>query len=101
MITFYSMPGCGFCRKAEQLFAKELASGEMVKRPHTSAPAGVRGFPTFQHGDKMHSGLPSSKTMLYAKLDVKGTVVGVEESYRHPVPSKEHLKLPSQFVGVW
>jgi len=72
------MPGCGFCTKAKSMFKNEIKSGEIVLKPHTQAPPGVNGFPTFQApSGKMHSGLPSSKDQLYSKLEL------VIEGYSH------------------
>ena len=68
MMIMYTMDGCGFCAKAKQMFANELNSGEMMLKSPAEAPPGVSGFPTFAYNGKMHSGLPSSKEELYAKL---------------------------------
>ena len=67
-IDFYSMPGCGFCQRAEELFSTELGNGTMVKKPSSEAK-GVTGFPHFTFNEKTHTGLPSSKAELYTKLD--------------------------------
>ena len=72
-ITFYSMKGCGFCVKAEKMFASELASGEMVKKDSSEASGKFRGFPTFVNNENglSHSGLPPSKHELYKKLGLE------------------------------
>jgi glutaredoxin len=93
-VTFYSMPGCGFCVKAKQMFAAELASGQMVEKPSSQAPQGTRGFPTFTANDKTHSGLPSSKDELYKKLGISK-----EGYYRESFHSS--YKNPSMFWGVY
>ena len=62
------MNTCGYCQKAKQMLANEIANNEIVVEPASSAPAGVSGFPTFIYNGKMHSGLPQSKQQLYTKL---------------------------------
>ena len=47
MIIFFSMEGCGFCKKAEAELRDELASGRIIQKAHTEAPKGTNGFPTF------------------------------------------------------
>jgi glutaredoxin len=68
-ILFYSMQGCGYCTKAKQMFAEELASGEMIEKPAHEAGDGVNGFPHFKSEYGEHTGLPRSKEALYAKLN--------------------------------
>jgi glutaredoxin len=93
-ITFYSMPGCGFCVKAKNLFAAELASGEMIVLPSSQAPKGTTGFPTFTANGMSHTGLPSSKAELYNKL-------GVREKYqRNNRGNRGNFATPS-FFGVY
>ena len=64
------MDGCGYCVKAKQQFAQEIASGFMVVKPSSQAPQGVSGFPHFTYGDKTASGF-MSKEDLYEKLGVQ------------------------------
>lgn len=73
-ILFYSMPTCGYCKKAMQLLSNELASKEIVLKSSQEAPKGVSGFPYFVNSSngKTHTGLPSSKMDLYAKLGEGG-----------------------------
>ena len=69
-ITFYNMGSCPYCKKAKQMFAAEIASGEMIEKSADQAPKGARGFPTFTANGKMESGLPKNKEELYSKLGV-------------------------------
>ena len=73
-ILFYSMPTCGYCKRAMQLLSNELASKEIVLKSSQEAPKGVSGFPYFVNSvnNKTHTGLPSSKMELYSKLGVSG-----------------------------
>ena len=81
-ITFYNMLGCGFCKKAKDMFADEIASGEIIEKPSSEAPPGVNGFPTFSANGKLHSGLPQSKQELYSKLGVSKLGVSKEKYMR-------------------
>jgi glutaredoxin len=85
-INLFVMPGCGYCTKAKSMFSNEISSGKMKLKPHTSAPQGVRGFPTFTFGDKSHSGLPSSKKELYNKLGYS------HEGYSHVSSPPSHRR---------
>lgn len=71
-VIFYSMKGCGFCVKTEQMFASEIANGEIIKKNSSEARGKFKGFPSFENSlnGKTHSGLPSSKKALYQKLGV-------------------------------
>ena len=69
-ISLFTMKACGYCTQAKQMFAAELASGEMIEKPASEAPQGTRGFPTFTADNKTHSGLPQTKKQLYEKLDI-------------------------------
>ena len=81
-ITFYNMTGCHFCKKAKEMFAAEIASGEIIEKPSSEAPPGTRGFPTFTANGKTHSGLPQSKQELYSKLNVSNLGVSKEKYMR-------------------
>ena len=98
-ITFYSMGGCGFCDKAKAMFKDEIASGEMVVKPSSEAPAGTRGFPTFTANGKSHSGLPRSKEDLYSKLGVSKSSFS-KEKYKAPMRFGDN-KNPAMFWGVY
>lgn len=95
-VTFYTMPGCGFCVKAKEMFAAELASGEMVEKPSSQAPQDIKGFPTFTANGNTHSGLPKNKTELYKKL-------GISKEGYHDYRIRDHGKepVPSMFWGVY
>ena len=93
-ITFYSMDRCGFCNQAKAMFKDEIASGEMVVKPSSEAPAGTRGFPTFTANGKSHSGLPRSKEELYSKLGVS------KEKYKTPMRFGNN-KPPEMLWGVY
>jgi glutaredoxin len=68
-IILYSMDKCPFCVKAEAMFANDLASGKMVKKPASEAGGLSNGFPHFVSPEgKSHTGLPSSPQELYDKL---------------------------------
>ena len=72
-IIFYSMGSCGYCKKAEQLLAQEIASGKIIKKDASESPNGkFQGFPAFLHTEtgKTHMGLPQSFEDLLAKLEV-------------------------------
>ena len=73
-VNFYHMQGCGYCEKANKLFANEIKSGEMKKFKHVEAPQGVTGFPTFENPitKVKTSGLPKDKASLYKKLGING-----------------------------
>jgi glutaredoxin len=72
-ITFYNMKGCGYCRKADELFKNEISSGEMIKRPSSDAPKGVKGFPHFINdvNGKEYSGLPKDYNSLIKAIGEK------------------------------
>ena len=71
MIIFYEMKGCGFCKKARQELASEIASGLVVVKGTGEAPAGVRGFPHFVNtaNGKSSSGY-APKAKLFQALGV-------------------------------
>lgn len=76
-IVLYSMSHCPFCVKAEAMFANDLASGKMVKKPASEANGLSNGFPYFVASNgKSHTGLPSSPSELYSKLDMGGGMGG-------------------------
>lgn len=95
-ITFYTMGNrCGFCVRAEKMFAAEIENGEIIIISASKAPSHIKGFPTFMHKDKTHSGLPSSKEELYAKLEYSA------EYYHTPNFNCRNTPTPSQqYIGV-
>ena len=111
-IIFYSMKGCGFCTKAQKMFAEELANGEIIMKPSNEAPKSVRGFPTFSYKNKLHSGLPSSKEELYIKLKYskedfcsmyRYSRLGHLPGHRtgpHPTGHRTDTHHTSNFIGV-
>lgn len=113
-ILFYSMNGCSFCKKAEQLLEKEIKNGSVVMKSQSEAPAGVNGFPHFTLGNDnsvSHSGLPKSYKELVDKLKPK-SVEKYTRSYRRPNtvenfapncrrPTRHRLtEVPPEFYGV-
>jgi len=105
-VTFYTMVRCGFCNKAKEMFKDEIASGEMVVKPSSEAPAGTRGFPTFTANGKSHSGLPSSKEELYSKLGVskenyKSSDMGFSKGNYKAPPKNSRDNIPMPFWGVY
>ena len=67
-IIFFNMETCGFCARGKQLLSEEIKSGQIIVRPHTEAPQGIMGFPTFKYGDNIETGLPKSFEELASKL---------------------------------
>lgn len=86
-INFFSMEGCGHCKRAEAELAEEISGGLVVKRPSSEAPKGVTGFPTFTLGDKMAVGY-ASKAVLFEKLGVQSENF---EAKKHSHSSNEHM----------
>ena len=81
MITFYSMEGCGYCKKALAELKEEIAFGQVVVKNASDAPSGVRGFPYFTSSSgATHTGyLP--KDQLFEKLG---------ENIKHPHKEPHH-----------
>jgi hypothetical protein len=71
MIIFYAMDMCGFCTKAKSELGDEIASGFVVVKGTSDAPAGVKGFPHFVNSEngKKHSGY-APKAELFKSLGV-------------------------------
>jgi hypothetical protein len=78
MIVFFSMDGCGFCKKAEAELHDEIKKGRVHKKLHTEAPEGTNGFPTFMNTDtgKIVTGY-KPKAQLFEALGVS------MENYEH------------------
>ena len=85
MIVFFSMDGCGFCKKAEAELHDDIKKGRVLKKAHTEAPAGTNGFPTFMNTDtgKIVTGY-KPKAQLFEDLGVK------VENYEH-TQDDEHM----------
>jgi hypothetical protein len=79
MINFYSMEGCGFCKKAQAELKDEIALGKVNLKSAKEAPAGVTGFPHFTSSSgATHTGyLP--KDQLLEKLGEN-----IKEEYNKP-----------------
>jgi spore maturation protein CgeB len=92
---FYSMGSrCGHCLTSEKLLAKEIASGEIVKKGPQDAPPGVQGFPHFLSASdpsKSSSGAPQSKEQLYQKLGIS------MENYEHMDSNPEYMKMHNMY----
>ena len=86
MIVFFSMDGCGFCKKAEAELHDEIKKGRVHKKAHTEAPEGTNGFPTFMNTDtgKIVTGY-KPKTQLFEALGVS------MENYEH-TQDDEHMQ---------
>ena len=86
MIVFFSMDGCGFCKKAEAELHDEIKKGRVLKKAHTEAPTGTNGFPTFMNADtgKIVTGY-KPKAQLFEDLGVK------VENYEH-TQDDEHMQ---------
>lgn len=86
MIVFFSMDGCGFCKKAEAELRDEIEKGHVHKKAHTEAPEGTNGFPTFMNTDtgKIVTGY-KPKAQLFEALGVK------MENYEHK-RDDEHMQ---------
>ena len=84
-VVFYHMKGCGFCQKAKDELANEIASGKVVIKDSKEAPTGVRGFPHFVNEDngKSVTGFKPA-ALLMKELGVVG--VGPMPSTRRPMP---------------
>jgi len=69
-IHLYSMPGCGFCKKALEMFKDDIESGKIVVKKHTESGNKFKGFPSFENieNGQTTSGLPASKDSLFEKL---------------------------------
>jgi hypothetical protein len=95
---FYSMGSrCGHCLTSEKLLAKEIASGEIVKKGPQDAPPGVQGFPHFLSASdpsKSSSGAPQSKEQLYQKLGIS------MENYEHMDSNPEYMKMHNMYVQM-
>jgi len=65
------MDGCGFCKKAKNVLADEIASGMIIIKGPSEAPQGVRGYPHFvnESNGKSHSGY-APKDKLFKSLEV-------------------------------
>ena len=86
MITFYSMEGCGYCKKAQAELKDEIALGKVNLKSAKEAPAGVTGFPHFTSSSgATHTGyLP--KDQLLEKLGEN-----IKEGYnKHPHKPPHH-----------
>ena len=72
MIHFYYMENCGYCAKAKQVLASEIASGMVVIKDAKEA-TGVSGFPHFVSTTTgaTHTGFMPDKEKLFEKLGVK------------------------------
>lgn len=70
MIIFYKMNNCPYCVKAEEMLKEYIKNGSVVVKEHTTAPAGVRGFPHFVNTKNKleYSGLPKSAEFLFESL---------------------------------
>ena len=87
MITFYSMEGCGYCKKAQAELKQEIASGQVVVKNASVAPSGVRGFPHFTSSSgATHTGY-LLKDQLFEKLG---------ENIKHPHKPPQHPHKPPQ-----
>ena len=74
------MPGCGFCKKAIEMFKDDIDRGKIIVKKHTESGNKFRGFPSFENtenGQHM-SGLPTNKAYLFEKI-------GYVESNQHHV----------------
>lgn len=91
-IIFYSAPWCGYCTKAEQILANELASGKIIKKSHTEAK-GAPGFPYFVNPQTggTHAGCPESGAQLIELLS-KGSRPPPAENYGQKQPNIPHQK---------
>jgi glutaredoxin len=86
MINFYSMEGCGYCKKAQAELKEEIALGKVNLKSAKEAPAGVTGFPHFTSSSgATHTGyLP--KDQLLEKLGEN-----IKEGYNnHPHKQPHH-----------
>ena len=77
-IIFYSMPGCGYCVKAEQLLKKQIQDGTVIKKSASETNGQFNGFPAFvsTKTGKSHTGLPQSYEHLAAKIHFGGVKPG-------------------------
>jgi glutaredoxin len=84
-VVFYHMKGCGFCQKAKDELANEIASGKVVIKDSKEAPTGVRGFPHFVNEDngKSVTGFKPA-ALLMKELGVVGA--GPMPATRRPMP---------------
>jgi hypothetical protein len=92
IILFYSMPGCGFCSKAESELQSEISSGKVKKLPHTQAPSHVNGFPHFTCNNKSSSGYINKKSLFIA-LNYSSNSI---ENYKH----NNQIKYIDNFIGI-
>ena len=101
---FYSMGSrCGHCLNSEKLLAKEIASGEIVKKGPKDAPQGVQGFPHFVSASdpsKSSSGAPQSKEQLYQKLGISMENYESYENYEHIDSNPEYMKMHNMYVQM-
>lgn len=87
MIHFYSMDACGYCAKAKQVLAPEIASGFVVVKDAKEAK-NATGFPHFVETTTgaTHTGFMADKQKLFEKLGVKQN----KEAYHHQQAHHQH-----------
>ena len=93
MINFYSMEGCGYCKKAQAELKEEIALGKVNLKSAKEAPAGVTGFPYFTSSSgATHTGfLP--KDQLLEKLG-ENIKEGYNKPPHHPHKEPHHPHKP-------
>ena len=93
MINFYSMEGCGYCKKAQAELKEEIALGKVNLKSAKEAPAGVTGFPHFTSSSgATHTGfLP--KDQLLEKLG-ENIKEGYNKPPHHPHKEPHHPHKP-------
>ena len=72
-IEFYSMDGCGWCKKALAALAEQINNGTVsLKTAQEAVKYGANGFPFFRNpaNGQTTSGWPGSLSAIYEKLGV-------------------------------
>ena len=70
-IIFFNMNGCGYCKKAKDMFSEEINNGFIIMKNHTEAPPNVNGFPFFINtkNGSTSAGLPKNIEELKKQLN--------------------------------
>jgi hypothetical protein len=65
------MDGCGYCKKAKDMFSEEINNGFIIMKNHTEAPPNVNGFPFFINtkNGSTSAGLPKNIEDLKKQLN--------------------------------
>ena len=95
-IEFYSMDGCGWCKKALAALAEQINNGTVsLKTAQEAVKYGANGFPFFRNpaNGQTTSGWPGSLSALYEKLGISASAnTALADAGASPCPFPNWLK---------